>query len=90
MTTVISCAEKAADAAKKQRCKDVIQALKTAKVFDAFMDSFSAVNPDKMRLLIAYATGDTMRDRDLLDVFGYLTAEIDKAEAKQYRYKSPL
>lgn len=90
MTTTISCAEKQAFAEKKQRCKGVIEALKTAKVYDAFLDSFAAVDPDKMRLLIAYATGESMGNRDLLDVFGYLSAEMDKAEAKQYRYKSPL
>ena len=54
---------------------EIIQALHTAKVYEAAKQQIAVVNVDNLSMLVAVATGKALRTNDLFAVFEALRAE---------------
>lgn len=54
---------------------EIIQALHTAKVYEAAKQQVTTVNVDNLSMLVAVATGKALRTNALFDVFEALRAE---------------
>lgn len=54
---------------------EIIQALHTAKVYEAAKQQVVYVNVDNLSMLVAVATGKVLRTNALFDVFEALRAE---------------
>lgn len=54
---------------------EIIQALHTAKVYEAAKQQSAEVNVDNLSMLVAVATGKALRTNDLFAVISALLAE---------------